>query len=69
MQALRAFREKQGISQYNMARKLDISLSFYEKIESGHARPSRNFMERIKIAYPEIKIDDMFFSELQKAGV
>ena len=48
MQKLKEFREKVGISQYNMARKLDMSLSFYEKIERGHAQPSRGFMQKIK---------------------
>lgn len=65
MQKLKKFRESVGISQYNMARKMDISLSFYEKIERGHAEASRGFMQKLKKAFPDASIDEIFFSDLE----
>jgi len=63
LERLRDFRKKVGISQYDMARKLNISLSFFEKVENGHVKPSRGFMEKLKKEFPTVDINDVFFSE------
>lgn len=68
MQKLREFRDGVGISQYNMARRLDVSISFYEKIERGHTNASRGFMEKLKKAFPEVNIDEIFFSDMEGCG-
>jgi len=65
MDNLRIFRESTTLSQFSMAKKLDVSLSLYEKIERGHIQASRAFMQRLKLAYPEVDIDEMFFNEEQ----
>ena len=65
MQKLKAFREAAGVSQYNMARKMDISMSFYEKVERGHTNASRGFMQKLKRAFPEANIDEIFFSNME----
>jgi putative transcriptional regulator len=65
MNGLRNFRSTIGISQYNMARKMDVSMSFYEKIERGHAKASRGFMCKLKEAFPKANIDEIFFAETE----
>jgi putative transcriptional regulator len=65
MQKLREFREKTGLSQYNMARKMDVSMSFYEKVERGQQGVSGGFMQKLKRAFPEISIDEIFFSDIE----
>ena len=64
MHNLRLFREKTGLSQGNMARRMHISQSFYEKVERGHSKASRGFMLKLKLAFPEASIDEIFFSDL-----
>ena len=67
MKNVKQFRLAKGLSMDNIARAIGVSLSFYEKVERGHAQPSRAFMQKIKKAYPEINIDEMFFSDMGKA--
>ena len=62
MEKLRNFRKSQGLSQKDMAEKLGITLSMYEKVEGGRTGASAAFMSRVKSAFPEIVIDDIFFS-------
>jgi DNA-binding XRE family transcriptional regulator len=62
MKKLKLFRKNVALSQYDMARRLNISLSFYEKIERGHIQPSRAFMQKMKLIFPDISIDEIFFS-------
>ena len=59
---LREYRKKLGLSQDAMARKLGITLSMYEKVESGRAGASAAFMRRLKNAFPEVSIDHIFFT-------
>ena len=69
MQKLKEFRVKTGLSQCNIARKLDVPLSFYEKIERGHTEASKGFMKKLKKAFPEISIDEVFFSDIESRAV
>ncbi len=66
MSNLRSFRNTTGLSQDNMARKLGVSLSMYEKVERGNAKPSRGFMEKVKEQFPEVSIDEIFFCNNNK---
>lgn len=63
MERLREFRKEKGLSQEKMAKVLDITLSMYEKVESGRAGASAGFMRRLKKAYPEANIDYIFFDD------
>ena len=63
MEELRAFRKEKGLSQEQMAKKLNITLSMYEKVEGGRAGASAAFMRRIKAAFPEANIDLLFFAD------
>lgn len=62
MEKLRAFRKEKGLSQEKMAKMLDITLSMYEKVESGRAGVSAAFMRRLKTAFPDANIDLLFFA-------
>ena len=48
MKTLKDFREAIGKTQVKMAASLGISKSFYEKVENGVRKPSRELIEKIK---------------------
>lgn len=58
---LKKMRKELNLTQKSMARSIGVSLSMYEKVERGHKKASRNFMESIKRVYPEVIIDNIFF--------
>ena len=62
MEKLRDFRKSLNLSQDAMARKLGITVSMYEKVESGRAGVSSKFMRRFKKVFPRESIDKIFFS-------
>jgi putative transcriptional regulator len=62
MEALKRFRHENGLSQNDMATRLGISKSFYEKIEYGDRNPSRDFLQRFKEAFPSYDMN-IFFDE------
>lgn len=57
MKTLKEFREAIGKTQDEMAKELNISKSFYEKIEAGERLPGRELIERIKLKYPLIDVN------------
>jgi len=61
MNRLQKFRESKGLTQFQMTIKLGCSPSMYEKIERGYQPPSRGFMQKIKVAFPDASIDYLFF--------
>ena len=63
MNPLREFRQTTGLSQDRMARRMGVSMSMYEKVERGFAKPSRGFMEKLKEQFPDASIDEIFFSQ------
>lgn len=63
MERLRAFRKSQKITQEVMAFRLGITVSMYEKVESGRANASSSFMRRMKKAFPDVSIDEIFFTD------
>lgn len=62
MSTLRELRKEKGLSQKDMAKKIDYSLSSYQKIESGKKKPGRKFMNKIKLIFPDVSIDRLFFN-------
>ena len=66
MEQLKKFRKEKGFSQSRMAERLGITLSLYEKVESGRASASAAFMRRLKKAFPEVNIDNIFFEQTQQ---
>ena len=63
MDALRTLRSSNGLSQYQMALALGVSLSLYEKVERGATRPSRNFVRRVWTYFPDADVNDLFYAE------
>lgn len=63
LKGLIEFRRTLGLSKAGMALMLNISLSYYEKIESGKRQPSYNFIKRFSIQFPYMDITTIFFIE------
>ena len=60
MEWLREFRISKEFTANEMAVKLGISKSLYEKIEYNDRKPSRNFLERFKKAFPDFDMNIFF---------
>jgi len=55
------FRNCKNLTQRNMAESIKTTLSYYSKIELGLKNPSYNFIVKFKLAFPNAKIDEIFF--------
>ena len=64
MEILKQFRHEQGLSQNEMAARLGVSKSFYEKLEYGDRSPSREFLEKFKAAFPTYDMNIFFDKKL-----
>lgn len=60
MEWMKKFRNYKGFTTSEMAGKLGVSKSLYEKIEYDDRQPSRNFMERFKKAFPDFDMNIFF---------
>lgn len=67
MTCVKEFRLKKGYTRAQMADKLKISISLYDKIEFGVRESSRNFLNRFKKAFPEFDMN-IFFTSDNRAG-
>ena len=56
------FRKVRELSIPNMAEKIGVSKSYYEKIEYGDRTPSYNFLVKFKKAFPESNAEELFLS-------
>ncbi len=56
------FRKKKKKTQLEMARILDITLSFYSKIELGLKNPSLKTIKKFKTAFPSADINNIFLN-------
>lgn len=65
LKPLQELRIKNGMTQKEIADKVGVSLSMYEKVERGTIRASRNFIEKIKYEFPHISVDYIFFNHEQ----
>lgn len=55
------FRNTKNMSQLQFARHIGVSPSFLSKVELGTRQPSYGFMQKLKTAFNEIDIDEIFF--------
>lgn len=62
MNKLAKFREEKGLSLEQMASKVGVSKSFYEKIEYQERNPSYRFISLFLKAFPNAKVKDIFFT-------
>ena len=67
MEYLKEFRKGRNLSQEKMAELLDVSLSLYTKIESENRKPSREFMNKFKNAFPDFDMN-IFFADALHAS-
>lgn len=59
---LKAFRCSLNKSQNEMAKSLNITLSFYSKLELGLKNPSLNTIKKFKEVFPTANVDSIFLS-------
>ena len=60
MTKLKDFREQHNLTQKEIANKLDVSLSYYIKVEQGIVNAGRGFIEKFIKVFPD-ESADMFF--------
>lgn len=63
---LKELREKKNLSQKEIAKVLNVSTSYYSKIESGYQNPSFDFLVKLKNCFPIVDIDVMFFDKTKR---
>lgn len=64
--SLKNFREQNGFTQKEMAEHIGVSPSYYYKVESEFQNPSYEFLKKLKSKFPEVMIDEMFFSKKKR---
>ena len=62
MNCIKAFRLENGYSRKQIADILKISVSLYNKVEYNQRRPSQNFLDRLKSAFPDFDMN-IFFTD------
>ena len=60
MEQLKSFRVRKNLTQHQLAIKLNVSPSYYIKVEQGIAKAGRGFIEKFVKAFPD-ESTDMFF--------
>lgn len=64
MEELKKFRESTGMSPEDFAKHIKVSLSLYQKVETGNRRPSREFTEKLKRSYPQFDVNVFYENTL-----
>lgn len=59
---LQEFRQSKNLTQEQMAKQLEITVSHYKALEYGQRNPSFELMEKIKQVFPKANIDKIFLS-------
>ena len=62
MEFLKKFRKEKGYTAKQMAEKLEISSSLYDKVEGDFRTPSQNFLARFKQKFPDFDMN-IFFAD------
>lgn len=55
------FRNSKNMTQVQFARYIGVSISFLSKVELGDRQPSFGFMQKLKKAFDDANIDELFF--------
>lgn len=66
MDELKKIREELNLSMDEMALKLGMSTSMYEKVEYGYRVPSRQFITKVKEKFPYIDTNIFFKNKVHK---
>ena len=64
METLKKIREELNLTMDEMAERLGMSTSMYEKIEYGYRVPSRRFVESMKKTFPFVDVNIFFGKEV-----
>nr|DAJ18454.1 MAG TPA: Helix-turn-helix XRE-family like protein [Siphoviridae sp. ctIwT7] len=59
---LKEFRKRKNLSQEAFAKSIGYTLSMVAKVETGKTKASRNFIDKTKMAYPDLNINEVFFT-------
>ncbi len=62
MEILKKFRLNRNYTTLQMAEKIGVSKSLYEKVELGIRKPSREFTSKLKKEFPEFDVNIFFTS-------
>ena len=62
MEFLKEFRSSQELTIQEFADNIKVSKSLYEKVESGARKPSREFLSKLKLKYPQFDVN-IFFNQ------
>ena len=60
MEALKEFRRSLNLTTQEFADMIKVSKSLYEKVETGHRKPSREFTTKLKLKYPQFDVNIFF---------
>ena len=60
MEKLKQFRNSLGFTAIEMAEKIGVSKSLYDKVESGARKPSREFTTKLKEVFPQFDVNIFF---------
>ncbi len=55
------FRNSKKMSQVQFARHMGVTASFLSKVELGYRQPSFGFMQKLKVAFKDADINEIFF--------
>lgn len=66
MEELKKIREELNLTMDEMAEKLNMSTSMYEKIEYGYRVASRQFITKMKEVFPYIDTNIFFENKVHK---
>lgn len=59
---LKEFRVSIGLTQAQMSKRLDITVSFYTQIECGAKNPSIKTLKKFKQEFPTASVEEIFLS-------
>lgn len=60
MESLKKFRETLKYTMEEFAKSIDVSISLYQKVETGARKPSRAFTEKLITKYPQFDVNTLY---------
>ena len=63
---IKQYRISLGLNQKEMAKRIGVSASYYYKVESSSRNPSFDFLTKLKNAFPNVCIDELFFDKTKR---
>jgi transcriptional regulator with XRE-family HTH domain len=59
---LKEFRQSKNLTQEKFAQRIGFTLSMVAQVERGKVKASRNFIDKVKEAFPDVDINSVFFA-------